>query len=116
MDYVIMEKMYDGDVRYRIGIENDYELVNGEIILKGTPQIYYREVLGNLKYTNGRPLDIENFQTDDKQILKDIDTFKKVLSDLINNENYNKEVYNHFFVEMDDYPEDIYDGIYYEFN
>ena len=110
MNYLIMELLHEGEVRYRVGIENDYVLSEGKIELIGEPQIYYREV-GEL------PIGLEDFQTEDKNVLKDIETFKKVLNDLVTNPEFNMEVYNHFFIDLaDDYPEDVFKDIYYEFN
>ena len=110
MSYVIMEIVREGDVRYRIGIENDYKLSDGKIELIGEPQIYYREVCQ-------RSIGLEDFETDDSGVLNDIETFKKVLNDLINDSKFNREVYNHFFIDLaDDYPEDVFKDIYYEFN
>ena len=115
MSYVIMEltgrvNEYN-DVRYCIGVECDYIIKDKQIELIN-PRIHYREIMGVFIYIDGTV----GYDVNVPSINKDIQLFRDVLDKLMNDMEFNKKVYNHFFVEMTTYPEDVFEGIYYEFN
>lgn len=108
--YVINEihNEYCGS-RYAIGIECDYEIKDDKINFTEKPRIFFRCIPGVFIYVNNA------------KILhkpgKDLKRFKDHLKKLQNDEEYNKRICKYFMeLSKNDYPEDVYEGLYYEFN
>ena len=93
---------------YTIGIECDYEIKDEKIKFSKEPQIYFK-LQGIFMYLNDAVLFYEGGE--------DLEKFKKHLKKMQEDEEYNKKICKHFMkIAEKDYPEDIYEGLYYEFN
>ena len=94
--------------KYTIGIECDYKIQNGKIKFSKEPQIYFKQQ-GQFMYLNDAVLLYQGGE--------DLKKFKKHLKRLQEDEEYNKKICKYFMkMAEEDYPEDIYEGLYYEFN
>lgn len=94
--------------KYTIGIECDYEIKDGKIRFNKEPQIYFKQQ-GIFMYLNDAVLFYKGGE--------DLEKFKKHLKRMQEDEEYNKKICKYFMKMAEkDYPEDIYEGLYYEFN
>ena len=100
--------------RARIGIEADYYIINGLIHLR-SPRVHLR-LLNNVPFLFvylDKP-DAVNYTDELEYYVK---SFFKHLLNLELDEAYNRRIVKYFEkLSHENYPEDVLDGLYYEFN
>ncbi len=97
---------------YAIGIECDYKIKDEKIEFTEEPKIYIRckgESMGLFLYVKNAEVLHEPGQ--------DLKKFKEHINKLQTDDQYNKDIVKYFTnLAKNNFPEDVYNGLYYEFN
>lgn len=96
---------------YAIGIECEYEIKDGKLHFLDKPEIFFRLMDNSSIYIKLKNAEMRNEPSED------LKKFKKHLKALQEDDKYNKRIIQYFTeLSKNEYPEDIFEGIYYEFN